>query len=68
MTHGELMKAAQRLATQRLLVGNLGLLNVPVDPEKRIEADAVYMIERDKLEMLELDYRSAFRQFALDQG
>jgi hypothetical protein len=66
MTYDELVRRAEAVATQKIVVENYGLMNTPNDVEKRVKLDAAYMIARDKLAILEADYRSALRQSELD--
>ena len=66
MTYEELVRRAEAVAMQKIVVGNYSYMNTPTDTEKRIKLDAQYMIARDRLAILEADYRSALRQSAMD--
>lgn len=62
MTEAELLQFAEGVARQRVVVENFAYLNQPSDPEKRVKLDARYMVERDKLHILEQGYYAALRQ------
>ena len=66
MTYEELVRRAESVAAQQIVVGNYAYMNIPTDTEARVKMDAQYMIARDKLEVLDADYRSALRQCELD--
>lgn len=62
MTEDELMDIARGVARQRLAVENLGMMNTPSDIEERVKSDARYMVEMDKLRIMEKGYQAALRQ------
>lgn len=66
MTYDELLLRAQALATQKIVVENYAIMNVPSDMEQRIRLDAQSMIARDELAILDSEYRSAIKQAELD--
>ncbi len=66
MTYDELIKRAEAVAAQKIAVANYAIMNTPSDTEARVKLDAQYMIARDRLAILEADYRSALRQSELD--
>ena len=63
MSDEELMEFAKRLAAQRIVVENIGMMNQPSDLKDRVSLDARYMIARDKLSSLEMEYQTALRKF-----
>lgn len=63
MTRDELMEVAKRLSRQRLLMENLRMMNVPADLDERVDSDARYMIENDKLYELEREYAAASKEY-----
>jgi hypothetical protein len=66
MTQEQLMEAAEKVARQRIVVQNFGIVNMPNDLEKRVKLDAEAMVAGDKLRLLEREYASALRCFDLD--
>lgn len=58
-----LIESAQAVAAQRIIVEMLGACNRPEELEKRVAADARFMVERDKLFLLEKDYSAKLRLY-----
>lgn len=63
MSEEELLKFAEGVAAQRIVVQNLGMVNTPSDVAERVKLDARYMVEQDKLAILEKGYHAALRMF-----
>ena len=62
MTEAELLLFAEGVARQRAIVEGLRMGACPQTFEARIKADARFMVENDKLRILEDGYRAALRQ------
>ena len=62
MSEEELIEIAEAVARQRLLVNNLGMMNQPIETKDRVRSDALYMVQQDKLRLLEQGYQAALRQ------
>ena len=65
MTKEDLIEVAERVALQRIILNNYGMMNQPTKTEDRVKLDAHIMIARDKLLLLEQEYTSALRAFDL---
>ena len=63
MTEAELIKVAEAVSSQRMLVENMGMMNTPWHSSERVKLNARYMVEQDKLRLLQDGYQTALRQF-----
>jgi hypothetical protein len=59
----EIIQIAEKLAAQRLVVQNMGMMNAPSDVKERIEFDALYMLAVSKLRHLNTQYEAALSKY-----
>jgi hypothetical protein len=63
-TRDELHEAARKVAKQKQVVDNLGLVNVyGMEPERKADLDARYRIETDLLHRFDGEYRAKLNAF-----
>ena len=60
MTKEKVLELAKVVASAEMLISELGQMNTPAEPEKRIESQARYRMSLDALDAKRAEYRIAF--------
>lgn len=63
MKKADVIKLAQALEGEEVIVQGMGLTNVPTDPYKRVEAGAAFRFAKDRRDRAREAYQKAFDQW-----